>query len=234
MQDVYKVLIFSVVAYLYLLIIAKLLGKKQIAQLSFIDYIIGISIGSTAAQMSVETEQPIYHYLIAMTVFFLLALIIAYVSHKSASLKRFLNGKPAILINEGKIQYENMKKTRMTVDELTGMARAKNYFDLNDVAFAILETSGDLSILPKSHAKPPTVKDLGIMTEKPKLTEYIVVDGSVSTDGLENLSKDKEWLFKGLKIQNEKELENILIASYDENTQNFNVQYKYHDEKMDN
>lgn len=227
MPDVIKVLVFSAAAYIYLLIIAKLLGKKQIAQLTFIDYVVGISIGSIAASMATETSQPIYHHLIAMTVFFVLDIAVSFISHKSAVLKRCLNGKPTILIYNGKIQYENLKKNRLTVDEMTGMARDKNYFDINDIAFAILETSGDLSIIPKSHAKPATAKDLGVMPKPPKLTEYIVVDGKISKDALHNINRDEDWVYKGLKIQDKEDMENILLATYDEDTKNFTVQYKY-------
>ncbi len=226
MQEWLKVLVFASVSFVYILVIAKLLGKKQIAQLSFVDYIIGISIGSIAAEMASSTDKPVYLHIIAMTVFFLLDLVLAFIGRKSAMLKRLLNGKPQILINDGKLLYSNLKKSRMTVDELTGMARALGFFDINDIAYAVLETSGDLSVLPKSHAKPTTAKDMGVMPQKPSLPEYLVVDGKVSKDALANLEKDNQWLYDGLKVENKKDLENILIAIYDQTRGNFKVQYK--------
>ncbi|HKL94460.1 MAG TPA: DUF421 domain-containing protein [Clostridia bacterium] len=226
MPDYLKVIIASAITYVYLFIIAKLLGKKQIAQLSFIDYIVGITIGSIAAEMSTETTEPIYQYIIAMTLFFLFDLLITILSRKSAGLKKLLNGKPLILIDEGKFDYENLKKSKISVDEVSGMARDKGYFDINDIAFAIFETSGKLSIMPKSHNKPVVAKDMGITPEKPQLTQYLVVDGKVSNDSLKQSGRDKDWLFKELKIKDESELNNILVASYDETRKNFNVHYK--------
>lgn len=225
--DYAKVIIASLIAYVFLFIIAKLLGKKQIAQLSFIDYVVGITIGSIAAEMATETVEPIYHYIIAMALFFLFDLLISILGRKSANLKKLLNGKPLILIDEGKFNYENLNKSKTTVDEITGMARDKGYFDLNDIAFAIFETSGKLSIMPKSHHKAIVAKDMGIMPPQPQLIQYLVVDGKVSKDSLAHLGRDRDWLLNGLKIKDEYDLENILVASYDEMNKNFNVHYKY-------
>ncbi|MDD4839369.1 MAG: DUF421 domain-containing protein [Clostridia bacterium] len=227
MPDYLKVIIFSIVAYIYLFILAKLLGKKQIAQLSFIDYVVGITIGSIAAEMTTETEEPIYHYIIAMSLFFLFDLLITIIGRKSAKMKVLMNGKPLILISEGKFDFENMKKSKITVDELAGMARDKGYFDIESIAYAIFETSGKLSILPKSHEKPLVANDMGIKPPKPKLVEFLVVDGKISNDSLKQMGYDKQWLFSGLQIQDENDLDNILVASYDEENKNFNVHYKY-------
>lgn len=228
LDDIYWVLINSVISFIYLFIISKLLGKKQIAQLEFIDYAVGISLGSIAAEWSTKTDEPFYNYIIAMTIYFLLALLVAVVARKATFLKRVLKGKPTMLIYEGKIIYKNLNKCKIDVNDLLSMLREKDYFDIEDVAYAVFEPSGELSVLPKGNQRPVVIEDI---TGKPKveqssLLDVLIVDGVVSKSGLNEINRDKEWLFKSLKIKSRKELKNILLASYDSAGGTFNVHYK--------
>ena len=225
-HDVVKVLIFSIVAYLTLFIIAKLLGKKQIAQLSFIDYVVGITIGSIAAEMATDTVNPFYHYIIAMTIFLVFDFAVTLISRKGALLKKLLCGRPLMIIENGKINYKELKKSKLTVDEVLGMARDKDYFDINQIAFGILETSGKLSILPKAEEKQPVCKDLSITPPPSELTDYLIIDGVLRKDVMEQNGYSEEWIKRGLGINCDKDLNNILLASYDEKGQTFNVHYK--------
>ena len=134
--SIYWVLIDSCIAFVYLFIISKLLGKKQIAQLEFIDYTIGISLGSIAAEMATNTETPFWYFLIAMTIFFVFAFAISLIGRKSPLLKKIIKGKPATLIYDGKIDYKQLKKTKIDVNDLLSMLREKNYFDISDVGYA--------------------------------------------------------------------------------------------------
>lgn len=225
-HDVVKVLIFSIVAYLTLFIIAKLLGKKQIAQLSFIDYVVGITIGSIAAEMATDTVNPFYHYIIAMTIFLVFDFAVTLISRKGTLMKKLFCGRPLMIIENGKINYKELKKSKLTVDEVLGMARDKDYFDINQIAFGILETSGKLSILPKAEEKPPVCKDLSITPPPPELTDYLIIDGVLRKDVMEQNGYSEEWIKRGLGINGDKDLKNILLASYDEKEQTFNVHYK--------
>ena len=213
-------------AYLTLFIIAKLLGKKQIAQLSFIDYVVGITIGSIAAEMATDTVNPFYHYIIAMTIFLVFDFAVTLISRKGALLKKLLCGRPLMIIENGKINYKELKKSKLTVDEVLGMARDKDYFDINQIAFGILETSGKLSILPKAEEKQPVCKDLSITPPPPELTDYLIIDGVLRKDVMEQNGYSEEWIKRGLGINCDKDLKNILLASYDEKGQTFNVHYK--------
>ena len=126
MEEILKIVIFSIISVVYLFIISKILGKKQIAQLEFIDYVIGISIGSIAAEMATDlNETPFYHYLIAMTTFFLFDVLITFLGRKGFRLKNFLKGKPIMVIYEGKINYRNLKKSKLDVNELCSLCREK-------------------------------------------------------------------------------------------------------------
>lgn len=226
MHDILKVVIFSSIAYAYLFLIAKLLGKKQIAQLTFLDYVVGITIGSIAAEMATETEDPFYHYLIAMAIFFLVDFIVSFISRKSAMMKKLINGKPEIIINDGKIDYGILKKSKLTVEELCGLARAKDYFDLGDIAYAIFETNGTLTLLPKSGKTPVVAENINVRLPKAELTEYMILDGQVCEGVLEAQNRTRKWLFNKLKIADKRALKNILLAQYDQNTGDFMVQYK--------
>ena len=180
-KPVLWVLINSFVSFIYLFIISKILGKKQIAQLEFIDYTVGISLGSIAAQMSTDSETPFYYYLIAMSVFFLLALLVAVVGRKNTFLKRLLKGKPSTLIYDGQINYKELKKNKIDVNDLLSMLREKEFFDIADVAYAVFEPSGELSVLPKGENAPVTISDVAPdKIEKASLTNSLVADGAVS------------------------------------------------------
>ncbi len=226
-DSIYWVLIDSTIAFIYLFIISKILGKKQIAQLEFIDYTVGISLGSIAAEMATNDEVPFYHFLIAMTVFFLFALLIAIVGRKNTFLKRLLKGKPSTLIYDGKINYKELKKNKIDVNDLLSMLREKNYFDISDVAYALFEPSGELSVLPKGAQKPVVMEDFDKDKIEPaSLCNVLIVDGAVSHSGLKDIGRDETWLFDRLNIKDKTDLEKIILATYDDKTDEFGVHYK--------
>ncbi len=226
-QPIYWVLIDSAVAFLYLFVISKLLGKKQIAQLEFIDYTVGISLGSIAAEMATNTEVPFYYFLIAMTIFFLFAVLVAVVGRKTTFLKRLLKGKPATLIYDGKINYKELKKNKIDVNDLLSMLREKGYFDIADVAYAVFEPSGELSVLPVGAQKPLVMEDLDKDKIKPaQLEDIVVVDGVLSWSGLNNAGKDEQWLFKRLGVTAGKDLKDILLCVYDAENDKLNTYRK--------
>ncbi len=226
-KPIFWVLINAVVSFAYLFIISKILGKKQIAQLEFIDYAVGISLGSIAAEMSTDSETPFYYYLIAMTIFLVLALLVSLIGRKNSALKRIFKGKPSTLIYEGKIDYKQLVKCNIDVNDLLSMLREKNYFDINDVAYAIFEPSGKLSVLPKGNQKPVVIEDVNSEAiEQSSLSNVIIVDGAISKSGLSEAAKTEEWLFEKLQLKNEEDLKNIILAVYDEKTDTFTVHYK--------
>lgn len=218
------VAISSVVA---LFIVAKILGKKQISQLNFVDYIIGISIGSIAAEMATDiNEKPMWYYLIAIGIYFLFDWIISFIERKSPALKRFFEGRPLTIIYEGKINYKALKKSKLDVNSLLMLARKKDFFDLEDVAFAIFENDGSLTILPKDAKRPTVAEDFNIQLRRSSLPVYLIIDGEISWSSLNELEKDVDWLYKKVNINNRKDLKNIILASYDEEEDHININYK--------
>lgn len=224
---IYWLFINSFTSFFFLFIISKILGKKQIAQLEFIDYAIGISLGSIAAEWAASNDRPFYYYAIAMTIFFILAFLVALIGRKNSFLKRLFKGKPVTLIYEGKIVSQGLDASKIDVNDLLSMLREKGYFDLEDVAYAIFETSGQLSVLPKGSQKPVVIEDIDKRKIKQaSLTNVLVVDGNVSKSGLNEIGKTMSWLFKKLQIKEKKQLKNIILATYDEQNNKLNVHYK--------
>ncbi|HEY8420056.1 MAG TPA: DUF421 domain-containing protein [Clostridia bacterium] len=221
-----KVIMSASIAFLYLLVISKLLGKKQIAQLDFISYVTGISIGSIAAEMSTNAaKEPLYLYIISMTVFFLFDFLIGLLSRKGLWIEKLLVGSPLIIIENGKINYKALKKSKLTINEITAFAREKGYFSLDDIAFGIFESNGKFSILPKEEKSPVVAQDLKIKKDKASLYYSVIVDGKISKTALKKLGKDKDWMYKKLDL-NKQKLNQILLAEYDQVSKKFNIFYK--------
>lgn len=226
MPNYVSVLLNALFSFIGLFIISKFLGKKQISELSFTDYVVGITIGSIAAEWSTDVINPWYYYGIAMAIYFILSYLITQLARTTLFLKSFLRGKPLLIIKNGKVDYKSLKKSKLDVNDLAGLCRDKGFFDMTDVAFAIYETNGNLSILPISSQKPTVVEDFGIDTPQSSLTKFLIIDGTVDKNYLKNLQKDEKWLFERLDIKNKKDLKNILIAFYDEDNEKFDIHYK--------
>ncbi len=232
MKEVSNVLYQSLIAFLVLFIVSKILGKKQVAQLEFSDYVVGISIGSIAAEMSTMNDRPFYHFIIAMVVFGGLDLSITLLARKAHFLKTIFKGRPLILISNGEIIYKNLVKSKLDIKELIALCRDKGYFNLEDIAFCIFENSGKISILPLSSARPTTAEDLNIPNEKVSLPTALVVDGKAVKKELKKLGKDEAWLYKKLEIKTKQQLKDIIIATFDQATCKINVYKKNNNAKF--
>ncbi|MDD3397032.1 MAG: DUF421 domain-containing protein [Clostridia bacterium] len=222
-----NVLLQSLSAFLVLFIISKILGKKQVAQLEFCDYVVGISIGSIAAAMAVDPDIPFYHFIVAMIIFGGLDLFLSIIARKSNFLKATIKGRPLIIIEDGKLNFKNIKKSKLDLNEIMAQCRNKGYFYVDDIAYCIFETSGDFSILPKSKSRPLIAKDLGLPKEDVSLQTEVIIDGKIIPHELQKINKTKEWLYKKMKLtKNKKQIKNILFATYDEKTDKISLHYK--------
>ena len=184
-----------------LFIVTKMLGKKQVSQLSLFDYVIGISIGNFAAEMTINLESNEINGIIAVIIFGLVAYIVSIVTMKSIVLRRFFIGTPTILIQNGKILEKNLRKVKFDINDLLEEIRSAGYFDLNEVEYAIMEVNGKLSVLPKSEYKPLTPKDMNIKVNKESICANIIIDSKIMHNNLKNMNKDEKWLFKELKVK---------------------------------
>lgn len=201
---------------LTLFLVTKLIGKKQVSQLSLFDYVIGISIGNFAAEMTVNLDTSIIYGMLAVIVFGLLAYTISIATMKSISLRRFFMGIPTVIIDDGKLLESALRKVKYDVNDFLEQCREQGYFDISQIAYAVMESSGKISILPKSDYNLVTTKDMNIKKEKASLSANVIIDGNIMTKNLEAIGKNKKWLLKELKVKG-KEPNDILLAVLDKN-----------------
>jgi uncharacterized membrane protein YcaP (DUF421 family) len=197
-----------------LFLITKLVGKKQISQISFFEYVSGITIGSIAAEVITGLETNIFYGTISILIFGLTTLFVDFTNLKSKKFRDFVEGRGAVLIKDGKIQEEVMKKERYSIDELATLLRKQNVFRVADVEFAVLEPSGDLSVLLKKENRPLTPKDLNLIVANEKEPQTVIMDGKILNDPLAASGKNRAWLF----IELEKlgvTLDNVFFAQID-------------------
>lgn len=216
-SEVGHVLLRGFLSLLALFFVTKLLGKKQVSQLSLFDYVIGISIGNFAAEITTNVDVQIMNGIFAVVLFGLVAYIVSILTMKSILLRRFFIGTPTVVIQNGKIIEPNLKKVKFDINDLLEECRNKDYFNLEEIEYAIIEANGQVSILPKGENKPLTIKDMNLKPQKQSLCANVIIDGNVMLNNLKNMNKDENWLEKELKIKGYKDRDNILLATLDIN-----------------
>ena len=194
-----------------------MLGKKQVSQLSLFDYVIGISIGNFAAEMSINLDTNYINGTVAVIIFGLVAYLVSVLTMKSIHLRRFFMGVPTILIEHGNLMIEGMRKVKFDLNDLLEECRICGYFDISEIEYAIMETNGTVSILPKGEYKPLVIKDMNLKANKQGLCANVVIDGKIMKNNLKNIHKDEKWLQKELKIKGHKKLDSILLVTVDIN-----------------
>lgn len=217
-MEIIKVILTSLLSVLALFIIAKIMGHKQIAQLDFFDYITGITIGSIAAELATELEKP-WKPLIAMIIYGIIAVSLSVISNKYLKSRKYINGTPTIIMNNGKLYRENMKKAKLDLSEFMVMCRQEGYFNINDIQTAVFEYNGRLTILPMSDKRPLTPKDISLTPPSEKICTEVIMDGYVLEENLERLGLDMNWLEKQLKNKKYDNAKEIYLAVCDENKQ---------------
>lgn len=206
----------SVGSFAALFILTKIMGYKQLSQLSMFDYITGITIGSIASEMATLLEKDFTKPLLAMVVYGLSAWLISYLSTKSFSFRRQVTGKASILYSGGKLYEENFKKAKMEINEFLMMARNSGYFDLSAVDTVILEANGKLSFLPKSADRPATPADFNLSPVQEVVLSNVIMDGHIMHENLKYSGVNEEWLENELKKQKIKS-EDVFLGVCDGN-----------------
>ncbi|MCI5526922.1 MAG: DUF421 domain-containing protein [Oscillospiraceae bacterium] len=199
-----------------LFLVAKFIGHKQIAQLDFFDYITGISIGSIAAEMATELEEP-WKPLAAMVIYGGATLLLSIVSKRFPRSRKYLNGTPTILMDHGKLYYENLKKAKLDLSEFMVMCRQQGYFDLTSIQTAVFEYNGKLTILPVSSQRPVTPNDMNLAPEQELLFTELIMDGRILDDNLKRMGLDLTWLDKQLKQRHISSPQDVFLAVCDRN-----------------
>jgi uncharacterized membrane protein YcaP (DUF421 family) len=207
LQDWSTIFFRSVGAIVMLFLIARILGKKQILQLTFFEYILGITLGELAGFLSTDIKANYVHGITALLTWFLFAFLFERITLKSITLRYWLEGKGTVMIKNGKVLEDNLKKEHFTGDELMESLRKKNVFNLAHVEFAILEPSGDLSVLLKKENQPLTPKNLAIKVAPQQEPQVVINDGEIMDEPLATLGLNRGWLQvemnkRGVPIEN--------------------------------
>ncbi|MET3208402.1 UNVERIFIED_CONTAM: uncharacterized membrane protein YcaP (DUF421 family) [Paenibacillus sp. PvR008] len=204
----------TLLAIVVLFIMTKLLGKRQVSQLSFFEYITGITIGSLAAYTSLEMDQKWHLSVISLSVWVGVSLGIEFLQIKSKKARDFIDGKPRVIIKDGKILEDNLKKERLTTDELMEQLRKKDVFLATDVEFAIMEPNGDINVLLTKENQSLTPKHLGIKVGPEKEPQVVIMDGNVMDEPLAMMGLNRGWLDTELEKVGVA-IENVVLGQVD-------------------
>ena len=196
----------------------KWLARKQLSQMNVFEYIFGIVMGGVVAIHGSALNSPFIYGIIAMAMLFLFAVAIEFFSLKNKSFRDFAQGKSLILIQDGKVMEDNMKKSRYSTDDLLSDLRGKDIFQLADVEFAILEPNGLVNVLLKKEKQPLTAMDLGIKLAPQKEPQTVIMDGRMLLEPLSNLSLSKNWLETEMDKINVS-IENVFLGQVDSDAQ---------------
>ncbi|QRG66785.1 DUF421 domain-containing protein [Brevibacillus choshinensis] len=218
MPDWLNIALRSIGAIIYLFILTKLIGKRQIRQLTYIEYIVGITIGSIAGFMAMEMDGPVYHSLISLTIFALFPVLLEWLSLKSKGIRNVVEGNATILIKDGKILEDNLKSERLTAEDLLEHLRMKNVFRVADVEFALMETSGELSVLLKSQHQPLTPQHLELTVSPAEEPQAVIMDGAIMDEPLSTLGLNRRWVRAELEKAGVA-LENVFLGQVDKGGQ---------------
>ncbi|MBQ8234259.1 MAG: DUF421 domain-containing protein [Bacilli bacterium] len=214
LMELWDVIVRALVSLVVLFFVTKMIGKKQVSELSLFDYVIGISIGNFAAEISINLEADMLYGIVGVVIFGLVAYLVSILTMKSMTLRRFIMGSPTMLIKDGKIIFDGLKKIKYDVNDLLEACRISGYFDISKIECALMEANGTVSFLPKTEYQPVTNKDMNLKPKRETLLANVIIDGVILEKNLESMSKNKEWLLKQIKKH---ELDNIILCTLDDN-----------------
>ena len=191
------------------------MGYRELSELSFLDYVVGITIGSIGAELATNVDKSWWRGLVAMVVFSSLEIILALISRKSIKIRGFINGNPIVIMIRGEIDRKALKKAQIDINVLLTQAREQGYFDLSDIDYAIMETNGKISFLPTPQKRQLSPQDFNFNTTRTGLCINLIIDGRVIEDNLKYAGITKKELEKILR-QKRLHAEDVLLLTYDE------------------
>ncbi len=230
-MDFLRVLITAPVSIIVLFLMSKLIGNKQMSNLSLFDYINGITIGSIAAEMATSDYEDFWGCFIAIIIYSLVVILLAFISQKSVALRRFLTGKSILLFDRGKFYKKNFSTAKIDMNEFLTAIRNKGYFCLDDIESVFLEQNGSVSVLPKDAKRPATPDDIKVRVHQTRAETVILLDGKLLEDNLKYTGNNLDWLKKQLNLHHMHTSEVYLAACDGDN--NLKI-YGSSDEKMNN
>ncbi|AIF50904.1 DUF421 domain-containing protein [Pelosinus sp. UFO1] len=217
LQDTWQ----TTMIFITLLIFTRILDKSQVGQLTFYEYVSGITIGSLAGTIAATDPDKLWSSYYDLVLFVVLTYLVSVCTIKSRPFRKLIEGSPSIIIEDGRIIKENMRPLRFDLDELNAMLRGKDIVDISEVQYAILETTGEMSIIKKSAFQPLTKSDMNIHLPNPTLPIEIIMDGEIIEKNLAKQNLSHEWLEKQLVQQNIKSASQVMYGVIDSKGQLF-------------
>ena len=202
----------TMLSYALLLLVVRLLGKRQLGQMEPSEFVVTLLLANLATIPMEESNVPVTHGIFPILLIFAAEYLIAFLTLRSIVIRRFFCGKPVILIENGKISAKNLRRTRINLDELTMHLREKEIFDLSEVKFAILETNGQLSTLLYSKKKPASAQEAGIKVQEAQLPVTLISDGRLMKENLHLTNKTEQWISAELKKRNCSQKQTLLLT----------------------
>lgn len=215
MESILGTVLRTVLILVILFVITRLMGKKQVSQMNIYDYIIGITMGSIAADISLDIEKDLIAGILCLVVYGGSAILVTILTLKSITMRKFINGVPTILIDNGKIIYNNLKKEGIDINDLEEEARQNGYFDLSKINYAILEISGKISFLAKAPYEEVTRDDMKIKAKDEEIKANVIIDGTLIESNLKAVNRDSKWLSNYLEKHGYKDYKDILLMTID-------------------
>ncbi len=213
MDQALVVVVRGIIAFTSLLIFARVLGKQQISQLTFFEYVLGITIGSMAASLTTDLRAPAWPHWVGLLTWVLAALAVQWVTLKWRYAAKYIDGEPTVVIMNGQVMEKALRTLRYRLSDLLELLRTKGVFDLSEVEFAVLEANGSLSVLRKSQHQPVTPKDLNLPTTYKGVSTELIYDGVVVDQNLEQVNLDRAWLEAELRKQGIESPEEVFAAT---------------------
>ena len=204
----------SLLSIAVLFLLAKLMGTKQVSQMTMFDYVVGITIGSIAAELATELKEPL-RPLTALIVYGVTAFVISILTNKFLKVRSMVTGKPLVLLENGVIYRENLKKARLDLNEFLTYCRIGGWFDLNQLQSAVLEHNGVVSFLPKEADRPATPADLNLNPKQSKVQMPFVMDGRLLEENIRQAGKEDTWVRRTLLQQGCRDEGEVLLAVWD-------------------
>jgi len=217
-----------VVLYVFVMIALRVMGKREIGQLSVFDFVVSVMLAELSTLPMEDTAVPLYRSLIAISLLVVLQLLVAIIQLKSHRFRHWVDGEPSVLIRNGQIQDKEMKRMRYTMHDLLTQLREKGVANVADVEFAILETSGKLSVLPRAESRPLTPQDIGHSALSTSLPLPLIIDGTPVQKTLDTLHQSVTWLEQEVSKRGYHTIADVFYATIDDKGQ------IYIDEKDDN
>lgn len=211
------VLVRVLIIYTIMHILVSIMGSRGLSKLTFKDFIIGICMGSVAGRGITKLDQPFIAFFIGLLALGLIHIIFSYLSLKSEFIRKIDNGDPLILIQRGQIIKENLRKSKLSMDELHSLLRGKDIFKFSDVEYALLEPSGNFSVLVKTEQSPLKVSQMNIPVSKATLPILVIKEGRIVVEELRRVGLSEHWLHQQLQKLSIQKVSDILLAQADSN-----------------